>query len=112
MIRIRKYKVGCCGSGWCVGDYVAALRFPFLRGPSLTKAKAASADADAVFFVLRLRLRKRAFDASPENKKSAIRRLRFCFGRDSVGIRQNHGKSGEIRRFTGFVNLVQIIVYQ
>ena len=32
--------------GW---DYVAALRFPFLRGPSSTKSKSASAGADADF---------------------------------------------------------------
>jgi hypothetical protein len=30
-------------------DYVAALRFPFLRGPSSTKSKSASAGADADF---------------------------------------------------------------
>ena len=34
--------------GW---DYVALLRFPFLRGPSSTKAKASTAQAQDCFFV-------------------------------------------------------------
>ena len=57
-------------------DYVALLRFPFLRGPSSTKSKSASCWRRGRFFASSLRLRKRAFDAPPEYKK--IAQLSLC----------------------------------
>ena len=90
-----------------IRDYVAALRFPFLRGPSSKLKQIGILLTQMPFFVLRRRLRKRAFDAPPYHKKIAQPLVvRFASFRDSVGIRQNHGFSGGIGYFTGRDNVV------
>ena len=72
-------------SGW---DYVVSLRFPFLRGPSSTKAKAAFSCAEALFFRTAPPLTKASFRrCGTARKKRPTFVERFCFGRDSVGIR-------------------------
>ena len=55
-------------SGW---DYVVSLRFPFLRGPSSTKAKARPALAQDSFFARHRPLQERAFDGAAQHEKSA-----------------------------------------
>ena len=54
----------------CCWDYVATLRFPFLRGPSSTKQKHAL-QMQGCFFALHRPLRKRAFDGAAQHEKSA-----------------------------------------
>ena len=44
---------------------------PFLRGPSLTEAKAAFSCAEALFFRTAPPLRKQAFDGAAQHEKSA-----------------------------------------
>ena len=69
-----------------IRDYVAALRFPFLRGPSSKLKQIGILLAQMPFFVLRRRLRKRAFDAPQYHKKIAQPKVaRFASFRDSVG---------------------------
>lgn len=68
--------------GW---DYVASLRFPFLRGPSTTEAKVASADADSTFLFPVFAYESKLSTLRRKTKKRNLMRLRFCFGRDSVG---------------------------
>ena len=66
-------------------DYVASLRFPFLRGPSTTEAKVASADADSTFLFPVFAYESKLSTLRRKTKKRNLMRLRFCFGRDSVG---------------------------
>ena len=54
--------------GW---DYVASLRFPFLRGPSSTKAKARPALAQDSFFARHRPLQEQALDGPLPHEKSA-----------------------------------------
>ena len=90
-----------------IRDYVAALRFPFLRGPSSKLKQNGILLAQMPFFVLRRRLRKLAFYAPQYHKKIAQPKVaRFASFRDSVGIRQNHVLSGGIGCFTGCNNVV------
>ena len=70
--------------GW---DYVASLRFPFLRGPSSTEAKARPARAGRFFRAPIVLMRASSQRPIATRKKRNFMRLRFCFGRDSVGIR-------------------------
>ena len=65
----------------CVGwDYVASLRFPFLRGPSTTEAKVASADADSTFLFPVFAYESKLSTLRRKTKKRNLMRLRFCFG--------------------------------
>ena len=66
-------------------DYVASLRFPFLRGPSTTEAKVASADADSTFLFPVFAYESKLSTLRRKTKKRNLMRLRICFGRDSVG---------------------------
>ena len=71
-----------------IWDYVAPLRFPFLRGPLSTKAKTAFSCAEALFFRTEPPLTKASFRrCGTARKKRPTFVERFCFGRDSVGIR-------------------------
>ena len=53
--------------GW---DYIASLRFPFLRGPSSTKAKARPALAQDSFFARHRPLQEQALDGPLSHEKS------------------------------------------
>ena len=58
--------------GW---DYVASLRFPFLRGPSSTEAKAVSADADSAFLFPVFAYESELSTLRRKTKKSAQHKL-------------------------------------
>ena len=68
-------------------DYVASLRFPFLRGPSTTKSKSSPAGAGLCFSRVRGPYKSELLTGRNHTKKAQSQDCAFAFGRDSVGIR-------------------------